>query len=102
MQVWVHLTVVLMVLVSGCIWPVDLADTELPSLESYSNGEDISVMSCSDKLLRWNILGIQGALFAEYIDPVYIHSITFGEYFGGILQTTLPTSMMVDPSSRPG
>ncbi|XP_064612342.1 adenosine deaminase domain-containing protein 1-like [Liolophura sinensis] len=88
----------------GCIWPVDLADTELPSLESYKNGEDIGVMSCSDKLLRWNILGIQGALFAEYINPVYIHSITFGTKFDhgvacgavccrvyGILGQALPT-----------
>ena len=37
-------------------------------------------MSCSEKLLKWNTVGVQGALFSQYLAPLYITSVTLGTY----------------------
>jgi len=35
-------------------------------------------MSCSDKLALWSLLGIQGALLSEVMEPVYIDQVVIG------------------------
>ena len=41
-------------------------------------GNRLRTMSCTDKVCRWNILGMQGALLSHIIEPVYLDSLTLG------------------------
>ena len=54
---------------------------ENKTFDHFKHGARLHKMCCSDKIARWNVIGIQGALLSLYIRPVYLSSITIGGQF---------------------
>ncbi|KNC75898.1 hypothetical protein, variant [Sphaeroforma arctica JP610] len=42
------------------------------------------VKTCSDKIAKWNVLGLQGGLLSHYLQPIFMQSLTVGRKFSEI------------------
>lgn len=52
--------------------------------EILSGKERLRTASCSDKINYWNVLGLQGCLLSQFIEPIYLDSIILGEHFNEV------------------
>lgn len=55
------------------------SQAETPSQELFAFQPTTHFMSCSAKLLRWGVLGIQGAILSNFLDPIYLASLVIGQ-----------------------
>jgi hypothetical protein len=70
---------------AGKPWPANVSDDWTPPGTTIVGFRDKgSIHTCSDKICRWNYLGLQGSLLASLLEePIYISTLTVGRKLSG-------------------
>lgn len=64
------------------IWPCREDDAWCPPSCSITNYNKGTIHSCSDKICRWNCIGLQGSLLMPLLEaPMYMTTLTVGRKF---------------------
>ncbi|KAI6172843.1 A to I editase domain-containing protein [Aphelenchoides besseyi] len=60
---------------------LNLNGTQLLDIKAPQRAKISSSMSTIDKMMKWNVVGVQGAVLSTFIDPVYITTYIFNDAF---------------------
>eukprot|EP00980_Cylindrotheca_fusiformis_P010721 scaffold2402_cov109-Cylindrotheca_fusiformis.AAC.3 len=87
--------------------PLAREDTQLLGrLRSKSGRSNIpahlrsSSMSCSDKIVKWCLLGLQGSLLSQYLDPILLSSVVVSRDPRGVEASVAPCIRQIDALER--
>jgi hypothetical protein len=70
----------------GKPWPATVSDDWTPPGTTIVSMNKGSIHTCSDKICRWNYLGLQGSLLARFLEtPLYISTLTVGRKLTGCI-----------------
>jgi len=66
------------------LWPVEEHEkiyfTQVDEIEIERKGETLN-WSCSDKILKWNAVGVQGSILSIKLEPIFLTSIVCGRKY---------------------
>lgn len=70
----------------GKRWPANESDGWCPPGCTIAESKRGSIHTCSDKLARWNILGLQGSLLSSMVDsPLHMSTLTVGRKMTNVI-----------------